>query len=192
MNASTDPTAPEPSAVVDPSLAQRLVGMEVPALALDSTAGWLDLRDLAGGLLVLFVYPHATGLPDAPVPGWDMIPGARGCTAQACGFRDRYEVLRRLGAKVAGLSVQPLEEQRAFGGRVGIEYPLISDPERRLAGALGLPTFTVGGRTFYRRVTLIAREGRIVKIFSPLIDPERNAVEVASWLEGLSEEDVAR
>jgi peroxiredoxin len=164
-------------------MAERLRGVAVPSLTLESTAGPIDLADLAANLLALFLYPHATGLPDAPVPDWDLIPGARGCTAQACGFRDSLGSLRHLGAAVAGLSVQSLEEQRAFAARVGVDYPLISDPNLRLATALGLQTFIAGGRSFYRRLTLIARDRRIVKVFSPVLKPERNAIDVVSWLE---------
>lgn len=172
-----------PSAVEDDRTAERLVGAVVPALTLASTVGRVQLAQLAADLLVLFVYPHATGLPEPPVRGWDLIPGARGCTAQACGFRDHYEVLRDLGANLAGLSVQTVEEQRAFAGRVGLDYPLISDPRCQLAAALGLPTFTAGGRTFYGRLTLIGRAGRIAKVFGPVLKPERNAADVAEWLE---------
>ena len=161
----------------------HLTGATVPPLQLDSTAGRVNLAELASDLLVLFVYPHATGLPDAPVPGWDQIPGARGCTAQSCAFRDRHEHLARLGAALAGLSVQTVDEQRGFAARTGVRYRLISDPERRLTEALGVLTFTAAGRTFYTRTTLIARRGRIVKVFSPIPRPEQNAADVIDWLE---------
>jgi peroxiredoxin len=183
MSASRRLAPPAPSPVADDSPAERLVGAAIPALALESTGGRVDLADLAAGLLVLFVYPHATGLPDSPVPGWDLIPGARGCTAQACAFRDHHERLRNLGAEVAGLSVQAVEQQRRFASRVGLQYRLISDPTRRLARAVDLPTFTAEGQAFYRRLTLVARRGEVVKIFSPVLAPEANAEEVAAWLE---------
>ena len=171
-----------PSAVADDDVAERLVGAIVPALTLDSTVGRINLTELTRGLLVLFVYPHATGLPDAPVSGWDVIPGARGCTAQACGFRDHHERLLGLGAEVAGLSVQTVDEQSEFAARVGLRYPLVSDPRRRLAAELGLPTFSADGQIFYRRLTLIGEGGRVVKVFSPVLQPEGNAQEVAAWL----------
>jgi len=178
-------TAPDmPSTVGDGDRsAGGLLGATVPALTLESTAGRVDLAELAADLLILFVYPHATGLPDAPVPGWDLIPGARGCTVQACGFRDQHNRLRELEAVLAGLSVQTVEEQRAFAARVDLHYPLISDPTRQLAAALGLPTFTAGGQTFYGRLTFIARSGRVVKVFFPVLEPERNAADVAAWLD---------
>jgi peroxiredoxin len=161
----------------------RLRGAGLPPLVLASTAGPLDLAQLAHDVLVLFVYPHATGLPDPPVPGWDSIPGARGCTGQACGFRDQYDRLSDLSAAVAGLSVQPVAEQRQFAARTGLRYPLVSDPEQRLGHALGLPTFSAGGRTFYERLTLVASMGRVVGVFYPVREPERNAAQIVAWLE---------
>jgi peroxiredoxin/putative methionine-R-sulfoxide reductase with GAF domain len=163
----------------------RLLGTTLPALTLQSTSGPVDLARLADDLLVLFVYPHATGLPEPPVPGWEEIPGALGCTAQSCAFRDHHATLRDLGAVLAGLSVQTPDEQREFAARVGLNYALLSDPERRLSKHLGLPTFEAGGRTFYKRLTLIARRRRIVKVFFPITEPERNAAEVVTWLECL-------
>jgi len=49
--------------------------------------------------VVLFAYPR-TGVPGqiSPVDGWDMIPGARGCTPQACAFRDLHKEITAAGA----------------------------------------------------------------------------------------------
>jgi peroxiredoxin len=162
----------------------RLIGVVLPPLKLESTAGRVALDELGAVCLVLFVYPHATGLPDAPVPGWELIPGALGCTAQSCAFRDEHQALTSLGVRLAGLSVQTVDEQREFGARVRLRYPLISDPQRKLAAALGLPTFIAGGKTFYKRLTFIAAQGRVVKVFFPILAPERNAADVRAWLEG--------
>lgn len=166
--------------------AGEVLGVALPPLVLDSTAGRVDLPELARDLLVLFIYPHATGLPEAPVPGWESIPGARGCTAQACSFRDHYDGLAALGATVAGLSVQTVAEQRQFAARVGLGYPLLSDSERQLGEALGLRTFSAGARTFYQRLTLVVSGGRIVNVVYPVREPERNAEEVLAWLRGRS------
>jgi peroxiredoxin len=169
----------------DDALAARLLGIHVPSLALTATTGTIDLADLASNLLVLFVYPHATGLVGAPAPGWELIPGARGCTAEARGFRDHHDSLRHLGADVAGLSVQTVDEQRAFAARVGIQFPLISDPRGELAATFGLPMFMAGTATFYRRLTLIAKVGRVNKIFYPIPEPDRHAADVVAWLQAL-------
>jgi peroxiredoxin/N-acetylglutamate synthase-like GNAT family acetyltransferase len=172
-----------PPTVMEDNSCGHLLGTALPALTLESTSGPADPSELAADLLVLFIYPHATGLPQAPVPGWELIPGARGCTAQSCAFRDQHDRLRDLGATLAGLSVQSVAEQRQFADRVGLRYPLLSDPERRLGAALGLPTFSAGGRTFYERLALIARDRRIVQVFYPVRKAERNASEVVEWLE---------
>jgi peroxiredoxin len=169
----------------DDGAADHLPGAELPDLSLPSTAGAdVNLRDAAaGGTFVLYVYPR-TGKPGEPLPpGWDDIPGARGCTPQSCSFRDAHGHLERLGARVHGLSAQSLEDQHEFASRVGLPYALLSDSELELAAALGLPTFEVAGMTLYKRLTLIARAGRIAKVFYPVFPPDRNAAEVTTWLE---------
>jgi len=169
----------------DDGAADHLEGAEMPALSLPSTSvGSVDLRTAANGTLVLYVYPR-TGRPGEPLPeGWDDIPGARGCTPQSCAFRDHFGRLRELGADVLGMSAQALPDQVEFAKRVGLPYPVLSDPELELADALTLPTFDVAGMTLYRRLTLITRAGRIVKAFYPVFPPDRNAADVVAWLEG--------
>jgi peroxiredoxin len=168
---------------VDDGAADHLVGEAIPALSLPCTSDRpVALATAARATLVLYLYPR-TGRPDEELPeGWDDIPGARGCTPQSCAFRDHYAELRSLGADVLGLSAQPLADQVEFAGRVGLPYPLLSDPELELARALRLPTFDVAGMRLYRRLTLIAREGRIDKVFYPVFPPDRNAADVAAWL----------
>lgn len=171
-------------APVDDGAADHLEGTALPALALASTTcDDINLATAAEGALVLYLYPR-TGRPGELLPeGWDEIPGARGCTPQSCAFRDHFAELRALGADVLGLSAQPLPDQVEFAGRVGLPYPILSDPELELAHALQLPTFEVAGMRLYRRLTLIARNGRIAKVFYPVFPPDRNASDVVAWLE---------
>jgi peroxiredoxin len=181
---SQDPTVLPPGlpVPVDDGAADHLPGHAIPALTLPSTAG--EPVDLAAatGTLVLFCYPR-TGRPgEDPPPGWDEIPGARGCTPQACAFRDHHAELAGLGARLLGLSAQPPEEQLEAAGRLGLPYPLLSDPGLTLAAALRLPTFQVGSLRLYRRLTLVARAGRVAHVFYPVFPPDRNAAEVAAWL----------
>lgn len=162
--------------------AARLRGVPLPALRFDSTQGPVDLAELAARRLVLYIYPR-TGVPgEVPLPGWDTITGARGCTAQSCAFRDHHQELIDLSAEVAGLSIQPLDEQRAFAARNDVQFRLISDPELALGAALSLPTFATAGRMFYQRLTLVAELGRISTVFYPVATPERNAADVIAWL----------
>jgi peroxiredoxin len=147
----------------------------------DGSAG-LRLADLADGLLVAYVYPM-TGTPGVALPhGWDDIPGARGCTPQSCAYRDALSDFERLGAAVVGISAQTPAEQAEFAGREHIPFPLLSDERLQLREALGLPTFEADGRTLYRRLTFVAAEGRIVKVFYPVFPPDRDAAEVLAWL----------
>ena len=167
---------------VDDGACDHLAGLAVPALELKSSQGPVDLAELGAELGVLYVYPR-TGTPGQPVPAaWDAIPGARGCTPQSCAFRDHAAELASLGAHVAGLSAQTLGEQVELAEREHLPFPVVADPERRLGGALGLPTFEFGGATLYRRVTLVFAGGRIDKVFYPVFPPDRNASDVVRWL----------
>jgi peroxiredoxin len=184
----------------DDGAADGLVGRSLPDLALPSTGGGggarvfsdlpasqdgrARLADLAARLLVAYVYPM-TGTPGRALPdGWDDIPGARGCTPQSCAYRDALAEFERLGAALVGISAQNAAEQAEFAAREHIPFPLLSDDGLRLDAALGLPTFEVEGRTFYKRLTFVAVEGRIVKVFYPVFPPDRDAAEVLAWLRG--------
>ncbi len=167
---------------VDDGAADHLPGLMIPDIVLPSSAGDVRLAELAAERLVLYVYPR-TGPPEKPVPpGWDELPGARGCTPQACGFRDHTSELAAFGAEVAGLSAQPLAEQREFAARTNMPFPVISDERFVLARELSLPTFDFDGRAFYRRLALIAEKKLIVTVFYPVFPPDRNAHEVLAWL----------
>jgi peroxiredoxin len=162
----------------DDGAADHLPGHELPHLVLESSQGPVDLATFS----VLYVYPR-TGKPGEPsLPGWDDIPGARGCTPQSCGFRDHSAELAELGATVAGLSAQSPADQQEFAERNHIPYPVISDERLLLRDAIGLPTFEVAGHTLYKRLALVAEHGRIVKVFYPVFPPDRNAADVVAWL----------
>lgn len=166
----------------DDGACDHLVGVTVPRLVLPSSSGPVDLGELAATRLVLYVYPR-TGRPgEASPPGWDDIPGARGCTPQSCAFRDHAAELDELGARVAGLSAQPLDEQVESAERNRMPFPIVSDERLELAAALGLPTFEAAGRRLYRRVTLVAERGRVRHVFYPVFPPDQNAADVVAWL----------
>jgi peroxiredoxin len=169
----------------DDGAAAHLEGATVPSMSVPATSGGqIDVSTAAEGTLVLYLYPR-TGRPGEQLPsGWDRIPGARGCTPQSCGFRDHFADLDALGAAVLGLSAQPLADQIEFAQRVKLPYPLLSDPGLALARALRLPTFAVAGMHLYRRLTLIAHGGEVIKAFYPVFPPDRNAAEVVAWLSG--------
>jgi peroxiredoxin len=176
----TDPyTLPEGLPVPeDDGAADHLPGTTVPSLVLESSLGPVDVSSFE----VVYIYPR-TGKPGVPsLPGWDAIPGARGCTPQSCSFRDHAAELAELGATVAGVSAQPLEDQVEFAERNHMPYPVVADPQLRLRDELRLPTFEIAGHTLYKRLAWIAREGRIAHVFYPVFPPDRNAGDVVEWL----------
>ena len=173
---------------VDDGATDHLVGLEMPPIVLDSSEGPVDLAELAAELAVLYAYP-ATGIPGRPSQaGWDAIPGARGCTPQSCAFRDHAGELAELGARVAGLSAQSLEQQIEFAQREHMPFPVIADPQLELGEALGLPTFEFAEVTLYRRITLVLEAGRVEHVFYPVFPPDRNAAGVLAWLRGRASE----
>jgi peroxiredoxin len=169
----------------DDGAADHLPGAQMPDLSLPSTSGG-DVNLNQPGTLVLYLYPR-TGKPDEPLlPGWDDIPGARGCTPESCAFRDLNADVEKLGAHTHGLSAQSLEDQHEFAERVHLPYAIISDPQLELATALNLPTFQTAGLTLYKRLTLIARDGTIEKVFYPVFPPDTHAEEVVAALERMA------
>jgi peroxiredoxin len=159
------------------------VGLRLPSILLAATDGTsIDLSSLPG-LVVVYAYPR-TGVPgiDNP-PGWDMIPGARGCTPQTCAFRDHFAELQALGvSRVFGLSTQDSAYQREAAERLHLPFAILSDDELRLTRALRLPTFQTSGMTLLKRLALVTRDAKIEHVFYPVFPPDRNASDVIAWL----------
>ncbi|HKG95780.1 MAG TPA: peroxiredoxin [Gemmatimonadaceae bacterium] len=170
---------------VDDGAAAHLVGMALPALSLPSTGGrTVDLSALGPGPVVLYCYPR-TGRPDRDPPaGWDLVPGARGCTPQSCAYRDHHGELRALGAQLFGVSTQDPAYQAEMAARLHLPFEVLSDEALRLTAALGLPTLELDGWTLLRRLTMVARGGRIEKVFYPVFPPDADAGRVLAWLRG--------
>lgn len=174
-------TIPAP---VDDGAARHLEGMAVPDVPLPATDGTEVSVGRLTGRTVVFAYPR-TGRPGEPslVPDWDAIPGARGCTPQACAFRDLHRELTAAGAAhVFGLSTQDTAYQREAVERLHLPFPLLSDEKLTLTRALRLPTMEVAGHTLIKRLAMIIDRGRITKVFYPVFPPDRNAADVLAWL----------
>ncbi len=174
------PNLPRP---VDDGATDHLAGMLTPKISLLSTAGRkVDVSALSAPRTVIYCYPR-TGVPGEPLPeGWDMIPGARGCTPQSCGFRDQHAEITRMQAEVFGLSTQTTEYQRELAKRLHLPFEILSDADFKLCDALRLPTFEVSGMRLVKRLTLIIRGGRIEHAFYPVFPPDESADEVIRWL----------
>jgi peroxiredoxin len=174
---------PDIPAPLDDGAARHLAGAKLPDLVLSATSGPAVNLSTLKGRTVVYIYPR-TGVPgvDTP-PGWDQIPGARGCTPQSCGFRDHFAELKALGvAHVFGLSVQDTGYQREAAERLHLPFPILSDADLNFARGLHLPLLTTSGMTLLKRMALVIDDGVIVKSFYPVFPPDKNAEEVIAWL----------
>ncbi len=167
---------------IDDGACKHLTGLHLPSVALMSTAGRVVDPASLSSRVVVYCYPR-TGRPGIDPPqGWDEIPGARGCTPQACAFRDHHRELQALGVQVFGLSTQDTDYQREAVERLQLPFELLSDEQLEFAHALRLPTFEIAGMTLIKRLTLIHLNGYIEKVFYPIFPPDKNAAEVINWL----------
>lgn len=169
----------------DDGAAAHLLGMRMPPITLTASDGrGVDLTDLGAGRTILYLYP-LTGRPGVDLPeGWDAIPGARGCTTEACDFRDHHDDLQAAGAaRVWGLSSQSIDYQAEVVDRLRLPFAMLSDAGFRLADALLLPTFAAPGHPrLYSRLTLVIRDGVIEHAFYPIFPPNEHAQQVLEWL----------
>ena len=171
---------------VDDGAADHLPGSPVPPLPLPSTrGGTVDLAERSRRVrCVVFAYPR-TGRPGVQLPAeWDSIPGARGCTPEACSFRDLADEFAAEGAEVFGLSTQDTEYQSEAVQRLRLPYPLLSDQGLALAGALRLPSFVVDGVPLLRRLTMVLHDGRVEQVLYPVFPPDTAAAEALAALRG--------
>lgn len=173
-------TIPAP---MDDGATRHLTGATVPSIPLTATNG--ETVDLSGlkGRSVVYAYPR-TGRPGVENPdGWDMIPGARGCTPQTCSFRDHFKELKVLGVDhLFGLSTQGPEYQREAAERLHLPFAILSDDRLALTRAMRLPTFETSGMVLLKRFTLVIDDARVRHVFYPVFPPDRSAADVIEWL----------
>jgi thioredoxin-dependent peroxiredoxin len=163
------------------------VGDRAPAFEAlaDDGETWRSRDHVGRGLLVVYFYPAAM---------------TSGCTAQACSFRDNRSRLQELGAEVVGVSGDRIDGLRAFKGSNRLNFPLLSDPDGRIARAFGVPvqqggriTRTIDGReveltrdvTTARWTFIIGRDGRIA-YKDTQVDPSGDGEAVLAALRRLS------
>jgi peroxiredoxin Q/BCP len=98
-------------------------GKKAPAFTLaDAKGKEITLRDFAGRNVILYFYPK----DDTP-----------GCTKEACGFRDGWSELKKLGAVVLGVSADGAASHEKFAAKYKLPFPLLSDPDRKVMTAYG-------------------------------------------------------
>lgn len=167
---------------VDDGGCDHLEGMLLPSLLLKTSFDSTVDLSAEKGIVVIFFYPM-TGSPDSPpMVGWNEIPGARGCTPQTCSFRDSYKQLTELGAKVFGASSQAIEAQNEAVVRLKLPFRLLNDSAFKLTESLNLPTFNYQGVKMIKRLTIVAVNGEIRKVFYPVFPPDKNVNHIILWL----------
>lgn len=171
-------TIPAP---VDDGATNHLVGLRLPSVPLPATDGSAYDLSALPGLVVVFAYPR-TGTPGVSNPeGWDLIPGARGCTPQSCAFRDTHAELKALGVDhLFGLSTQTTAYQQEAAERLHLPFPILSDAKLEFANAVSLPTFEAGEMTLLKRCTLIIRDGTVEHVFYPVFPPDQSANDIVN------------
>jgi peroxiredoxin len=156
-------------------LEQRLVGRTLPS-GLPLTASHKHIESFASRSLVVYLYPGASDSHDG---GSDSLMAD---AAQHRAFRDREAELIALHFSVVGLTSQSQDAQIESALTNRISHTLLSDPRLLLADELELPTVTLAGVRLYRRLTIIARHGRIGKVFFPVVSAHRNADQALAWI----------
>jgi len=149
-------------------------GEPAPPFALTDAAGkQVALEDLAGRDVVLYFYPK----DDTP-----------GCTKEACGFRDAWIELRKMGVEVLGVSPDPAASHAAFAEKYRLPFRLLSDPDKRVMETYG----AWGEKTLYGRKTTgvirstvwIGPDGRVRRHWARVSDAEKHPNQVLAALKG--------
>lgn len=130
------------------------VGDKIPDfLGLDEEGRELHLSDFAGSKLIVYFYPK------------DNTPG---CTAEACSLRDGMEELVASGYAVIGVSADSIASHKRFKEKQTLNFPLISDADRRLIEAFGAwGEKKMAGRTYMgilRTTFVVGEDGRIERV----------------------------
>jgi peroxiredoxin Q/BCP len=130
------------------------------------------LKDFVGKkIIVLYFYPKDF---------------SRGCTAEACAFRDSYEVFNDEGAEVVGVSSQSADSHRRFALANMLPFILLSDEDGKVRKLYGVPS-TLGllpGRVTY----IIDKKGIVRHVFSSQSNPTKHIQEALRILKEISKE----
>lgn len=151
------------------------VGDQLPDFQLPNQDGQMvSIRDYVGQKsLVIFFYPKDE---------------SAGCTAEACSFRDQYEVFTEAGAELVGISSDSAESHKGFASHHRLPFVLLSDEGGKVRKLFRVPS-TLGllpGRVTY----IVDKAGTIRYIFSSQIRPTQHVEEALKALRGLTEAGV--
>ena len=149
------------------------IGDRAPDFTLDSQSGdKVRLKDFIGKkIIVLYFYPK---------------DGTPGCTAEACSFRDNYDVFKQAGAEVIGISSDAVESHSAFVLKYNLQFILLSDKDQTVRRLYGVPS-TLGllpGRVTY----IIDKKGIVRHVFSSQFNATKHISEALRVIQSLTED----
>ena len=150
---------------------QWKVGDPAPAFSLPSDQGKpISLSDFKGKYLVIYFYPK----DDTP-----------GCTVEACSFRDNVSGIRKLGAEVVGVSLDPVKSHEKFRDKFRLNFPLLADEKIEMSKAYGTyQEKSMYGKTYWglvRNTYIVGPDGKIAKIYEK-VKPAEHTQEVVEFL----------
>jgi peroxiredoxin Q/BCP len=150
------------------------VGDAAPDFTLPSQTGApVRLSDYQGKrVVVLYFYPK---------------DNTRGCTAEACAFRDSYAVFKDAGAEVIGISADSVDSHEEFAGQYRLPFVLVSDQRAEVRKRFGVPT--VMGLIPGRVTFVIDRQGIIRHIFSSMTQIDQHISEALDVVRQLQAEN---
>ena len=147
------------------------VGSTIPAFTLpDQNGKMFDINSVLGKKnLVIYFYPK----DDSP-----------GCTAQACSFRDQFEVFTEADAVIIGISSQSITSHKAFAEKHRLSFTLLSDEGNKIRKKFGVPTNLMG--LLPGRVTYVAdKTGKVIYTFNSQLQTEKHVAEALRILKSL-------
>ena len=147
------------------------VGSFIPAFTLpDQNGNMFNIGSLLGKKnMVIYFYPQ----DDSP-----------GCTAQACAFRDQFEVFSAADAVIIGISSQSVKSHKAFAEKHRLSFTLLSDEGNKIRKQFGVPTNLLG--LLPGRVTYVAdKSGKVIYTFNSQLQTEKHVDEALRILKEL-------
>ena len=147
-------------------------GDPAPGFTLTSDTGaQVSLSDLRGSKVVVYFYPRA----DTP-----------GCTTQSCALRDAEPDLKKLKAKVIGISPDTPEKQLKFDDKYGLGFTLLSDEDHAVAEQYGVWVLKKNyGKEYMgvqRSAFLVGADGKLERAW-PTISPKDTPTNLLAALE---------
>ena len=168
----------------DDGACDHLLGKTIPDMTFSTTSeNLLNICDLESDFVILYFFPMM-GIPGKRLlPGWNSIPGIRGCTPQNITISEHKDDLLKFHAIPIGVSTQPVDELSMLSELRGLSQVILSDDVLKFKEKLGVPTIYVENKTMYKRLTLILKKSIIVKVFYPVFPPDKHIFEILEWLE---------